>query len=150
MIIHLPSRPTSVCALLLALALSGCAGDKPKLGTLYQRLGADEGVEKIVADFALTINADSRINERFAKVDMQRFRRVLAEQICSITGGPCSYGGATMQAAHEGMKITNEEFDAFIGNLANALDQHEVAPADERELLFALKAMRGEVMEIKD
>ena len=144
------SRPTLVCASLLALALSGCAGDKPKLGTLHQRLGGNEGVEKIVADFAQTAQADPRIRERFAKVDMQRFRQALAEQICAISGGPCSYGGPTMQAAHQGMKIANEEFDAFIGDMAKALDEHEVAPADERELLFALKAMRGEVMGIED
>ena len=137
-------------ALLLALALTACSNKVVKIGNLYQRLGGEEAVAKIAQSSWTNVQGDPRIRDRFKKVDGDRLKTLLAEQICVIGGGPCSYTGRSMSVAHEGMKITNIEFDAFIGDVAKALDQHQVEPAEQRELLFALKAMRGEVMGITD
>ena len=130
----------------LALALSACADKTLPIGNLYRRLGGEEAVAKIVDDFIVNIQDDARIKEPFARTDLPTFKTALAAQICELGGGPCNYTGPPMRPAHQGMKITNVEFDAFIGDLAKALDQHDVDPGDQRELLFKLEAMRIDVM----
>lgn len=133
----------------LALA-TACAGGDVKIGSLYERLGGESGIGRIVDDFVATAQRDARIEKRFEKADLTRFRHAFGTQLCEITGGPCRYDGPDMAAAHRGMKISAIEFDAFIGDFAKSLDEHDVAPAEQRELLFALKAMQAEVMGLDD
>ncbi len=130
----------------MVLALAGCADKTLAIGNLYQRLGGEASVARIVDDFIVNVQEDARIKEQFVRTDLPRFKTALAAQICELGGGPCTYTGPSMRTAHQGMKITNVEFDAFIGDLAKALDRHGVDPGDQRELLFKLEAMRIDVM----
>lgn len=144
-----PFVRASTVGLLLSAALMavGCAGKPVELGTLYQRLGGEAGVAALVDDLMSNIELDARLEGVFAKADASAFKQSLAAQICQIGDGACSNQSASVQPALTGMKLTNEQFDAFIGDFAKALDQHEVGPNAQRELLFPLKALRGDVID---
>ena len=62
------------------------------------------------------------------------------------SGGPCTYRGRDMAAAHDGMRISDEEFDALIDDMARALDKFGVAAGEQRELLAALMQMRNAIV----
>ena len=132
--------------LFAAFALAACGSPNLKVGSLYQRLGGHEAIVGVVDDFVLNLKADPRVRDSFQKTDVARFKEQFAEQLCAVSNGPCEYRGRSMAEAHRALKVTNVEFDAFIGDLAKALDRHDVKPAEQRELLFALKAMRAEVL----
>ena len=144
-----PFMRASTAGLLLTAALMavGCAGKPVEIGTLYQRLGAEAGVAALVDELMSNIERDSRLEGVFAKTDASAFKQTLAAQVCQIGDGTCSDQTASVQTALAGMKLTNEQFDAFIGDFAKALDQHEVGPNVQRELLFPLKALRGDVID---
>ena len=105
--------------------------------SLYQRLGGAEGVRLIVDDFVDRAIADPRANwERKGRKkggvlgigassaewrptaeNVARVKERMAQFIGVATGGPSRYEGRDMKALHDGMSISNAEFDATIGAL---------------------------------
>lgn len=100
--------------------------------TLYERLGGRESIAAVVDEFYDRVMADDRVNYYFEDVDMTRQRAHQAQFISSVTGGPVEYSGEDMATVHEGMGITEEEFNAIATHLDDALAEFEV-PDDERE-----------------
>ena len=95
---------------------------------LFERIGNKEGIVKVVDSFVQNVDADKRVNKLFAKTKadkkrMERFKQMLVEQICELSGGPCKYAGKDMKAAHKGMKITDAQFDAIVD--ADPLAEYE-------------------------
>ena len=136
-------------ALGAALALAACAPTQSRstaADTLYSRLGGQPAIEAVVDQFIANVAADDRINARFANADIPRLNRMLVDQICEATGGPCTYTGADMRTAHAGMNITEAEFNALVEDLVAALDQFEVPEQEKSELLGALGGMKGDIV----
>ncbi|MGH7554316.1 MAG: group I truncated hemoglobin [Longimicrobiales bacterium] len=77
---------------------------------------------------------------------MPRLRFHLIEQVCNVTGGPCSYTGRDMLTTHRGMGVTDGEFDALVEDLSLALDKLSVPGAEKGELLGALAPLRGQIV----
>ncbi len=71
---------------------------------------------------------------------------MLVDQICQATGGPCTYTGRSMKAAHAGMRITSGEFDALVEDLVRSLDKLKVGAREKNELLGALGGMKGDIV----
>ncbi len=141
--------------LLLAFVLAcltACAAttDKPAQpaakDALYRELGGSEGITRVVDLFFQRLNADARINTLFANVDHNDLRRLVIEQMCEATGGPCKYTGRSMQEAHSGLNLTNKDFDNFVGDLVAALDDAKVPKPTQKKLLALLSPMRPQVV----
>ena len=138
----------SIPLLSAVLVAAGCASTAAKPETsLYQRLGGIEAITAVVDDFVANVADDSRINARFANTDIPKLKRLLVEQICNGTGGPCTYTGRDMKTTHAGMGITDAEFDALVEDLVQALDKHKVPAAEKEELLGILGPMKTDIVE---
>jgi hemoglobin len=138
----------SIPLLSAVLAAAGCASTAAKPETsLYQRLGGLEAITAVVDDFVANVADDSRINARFANTDIPRLKRLLVEQICNGTGGPCTYTGRDMKTTHAGMGITDAEFDALVEDLVRSLDRFKVPAAEKQELLGILDPMKADIVE---
>jgi hemoglobin len=123
--------------------------DKPMMAkdqTLYQRLGGKEAITAVVDDFVARVAADNRINSFFATTDVPRFKRLLTEQICQATGGPCTYTGRDMKTAHQGMGVTDADFNALVEDLVATLDKFQVPAQEKNELLALLGPMRSDIV----
>jgi hemoglobin len=142
----------AVLFVLIAVNLGACASmgkDAPSAPPLYRRLGGREGIALVVGDFTANMAADTRVNARFKGMkppEVEKFKSNLADQICEATGGPCSYVGKDMKKAHEGMKITEAEWNATVDNLAKALDKNNVSAQAKQELLGALGPMKKDIV----
>jgi hemoglobin len=138
----------SIPLLSAVLVAVGCASTAAKPETsLYQRLGGREAITAVVDDFVANVAADSRINGRFANTDLPRLKRLLVEQICQGSGGPCVYTGRDMKTTHAGMGIKDAEFDALVEDLVQSLDKHKVPAAEKEELLGILGPMKADIVE---
>jgi hemoglobin len=51
-----------------------------------------------------------------------------------------------MATVHEGMAITDEEFDMLGGHLKHALDVHDVPAAEQEELLAIVETTRSAIV----
>jgi hemoglobin len=130
------------------LAFAGCAAEPPVQDpSLYQRLGGREVISAAVDDAIDNLAADTRINRRFGNASIPRLQRNLVDLLCVRTGGPCSYSGANMSAAHEGMYIHADEFDALIEDLIKSFDRFNVPAREKGEVLTILRQMKSAVIE---
>ncbi|HEY3198665.1 MAG TPA: group 1 truncated hemoglobin [Nitrospirales bacterium] len=116
-------------------------------GSLYQRLGEKPAITAVVDDFVARVAADSRINGRFANTNIPQFKKKLVDQICQASGGPCTYTGRDMKSAHAGMRISNADFDALVGDLVATLNKFKVPEREKNELLSVLGPMRKDIVE---
>jgi hemoglobin len=116
--------------------------------TLYERLGGLDAITAVVEDFRDRVAADDRINLKFARTDLARLRKMLIDQVCEATAGPCRYGGRSMKEAHAGMKVTKGEFNALVDDLVATLNQFKVPSAEQTELLAILGPLESDIVEV--
>jgi hemoglobin len=135
--------------------------------SLFERLGGDQGIKAIVDDFVQRALADPRVNWERKGVEyggflgirdksaewkptpenLDRLKKHLAQFIALATGGPATYEGRDMKEVHHGMKITNVEFDAAVGDLQASLDSLGVPSDEQKELLAIIESTRPQVAE---
>ena len=152
----------NVIALLAIVAAPACArkDEAPTDSTaaavttqqsLYDRLGGTTAIASVVDGFVANVAADARINKFFTRVAsdtaaMRQFKQKLVDQICQGSGGPCTYTGQDMKTAHQGMGLTNADFDALVEDLVKALDSAGVQQKEKDELLAILGPMRADIV----
>src|SRR5262249_7889330 len=115
---------------------------------LWDRLGGEAGVAKIVDDFTTAALADKKLDltrgGKYLKDDaaVNRFKKLMVELVGSVTGGPQKYTGRPMKEVHKGMQITDEEFNEAGVLLAAALKKNGVKEDDAADLLAIIAATR--------
>jgi hemoglobin len=90
--------------------------------TLFERLGGLGAIESVIDDFVTRYAGDERINKKFARTDVSRLTKMLIDQVCEATGGPCTYTGRGMKETHDAMGVTAGEFDALVEDLVATFD----------------------------
>jgi hemoglobin len=118
------------------------------MGSLYERLGGMESITAVVEDFRDRVAKDDRINQKFAKTDLVRLRKMLIDQVCEAAAGPCTYTGRSMKDAHAGMKVTNGEFDALVQDLVATLNHYNVGKKEQDEILGVLGPLKTDIVEV--
>ena len=122
--------------------------------SLHDRLGGRAAIATVVDGFVANVAGDARINKRFTRVAsdttaMRQFKEKLVDQVCQGSGGPCTYGGLDMKATHQGMGITDADFNALVEDLVKALDAAGVPQKEKDELLSVLGPMRADIVSKK-
>ena len=128
---------------LIVLLLSGCS--QTPSTSLYQQLGGESGIAAITDGLLDEIARDKRIVHHFADTDIERFRRLLAEQLCQLTGGPCVYSGGTMQESHTGFNISLADYDALVDGLIKVMQQQNISISAQNQLLALLAPMYKDI-----
>jgi hemoglobin len=135
-------------------------GERP----LYQRLGGEEAITAIVNDMADRVIADPRVNFERKNVNrnwlgvdykpweptpenVAQFRRHMVEFLTLASGGPAEYAGRDMRTVHKGMRITNNEFDAMVGDIKTSMDNLGFAAREKRDLLAIIETTRKQIVE---
>jgi hemoglobin len=127
--------------------------ERPK--PLWDRLGGEANIRKVVDDFTKAAAADPKVNlSRDGKYKLDEptvkfIENQVVDLISSATGGPLKYQGKNMKDAHKGMGVTNAEYDAAGMHLKTALEQNGVKPADVEILMKAVESMRSQIVENK-
>ena len=139
----------SLMLLVVSLGLAACASTSPETTakstpSLYRRLGGREAIAGVVDAFWTNALADPRIGPAFKSLPAEKvgpLRTNIADFICENSGGPCSYGGRTMQDSHKGLKLAKEDVDACNAALAKALDAKGVGAAEKNELMALVQGL---------
>ena len=116
--------------------------------SLFDRLGGKPAITAVVEEFVGNVAKDSRINGRFANTDIPQLKVHLVDQVCSATGGPCTYTGRDMKTTHAGMQISDADFSAMVEDLVSSLKKFKVPEAEQAELLALLGTMYSDIVEI--
>jgi hemoglobin len=123
--------------------------------TLWDRLGGEKAVTKVVDEFVEKAGEDAAVNvTRNGKIKLDdeavaKLKKGLVTFISSATGGPLKYTGKSMKEVHKGMGITDKEFDAAGALLKGVLEENRVNPADIDELMKIVGTTRKDIVEAK-
>jgi hemoglobin len=113
------------------------------LPTLYETLGQETTIAAVVATFYEKVLADAILAPYFVGVDMPKLRAHQTAFLVAATGGPKSYSGRDMAAAHAGLNITAAAFDRVAGHLVSTLAEAGVDSA-------TIDAVAAAVVPLKD
>jgi hemoglobin len=116
--------------------------------SLCDRLGGKDAIVAVVDDFVARCAGDDRINAKFGRTDIPRLKKMLVDQVCEATGGPCTYTGRDMKETHTGMGVTKGEFESLVEDLVATLDQFNVPKPEQQELLGLLGPMQTDIVEV--
>jgi hemoglobin len=120
--------------------------------SLYDRLGGVYSIATVVADFIDRIMVDPRLNanplvdEAHHRVPPAGFKYLVTEMVCWATGGPQKYTGKSMAESHSHLKITSEEWEAFLDDFQQTLDKFKVPTEDQAELKAIVSSTRSDIV----
>lgn len=135
--------------------------------SLYDRIGGEPGISKIVDDFVTRAMQDPRVNWQrkgakpsgffsFRKKsaftwtpsaeNVALLKKHMAQFFALAAGGPAHYEGKDMKSAHANAFITNAEFDAAVGDLKASLDKLQIGNREQKELLAIVESTRPQIV----
>lgn len=132
--------PLLGCAL---LTIATVAHGEP---TLYEQIGGEPVLRKTVEEFVIIMEKDDRINFAFGNTDIAKFKQLLFEQLCNITGGPCKYSGRTMRESHEKLAVTNAMFNALAEDVYIAFDHAGVPYRLQNQVMAIFAPMQRDIV----
>ncbi len=133
----------AVLITLLLLVGTATASQAP----LYDRLGGAPGVAAIADTLIDRVSADPKLGRSFKDSKLERIKKLLAEQICDLSGGPCRYSGDSMKEVHAGHHISEAEFYGMVADLRAVLKERHVDQGAANELLRLLAPIKRDVVE---
>lgn len=141
-----------ISGLLLAGMLSAPAYAQMKEKSLYERLGGYDAISAVVNELAVRLVTDRQLGVYFNGLSNDSKRKLIAhltDFVCSATGGPCIYTGRDMKTSHEGLGITEEEWDRFVKITKEVLDKFKVPAKEQQEFLQAVAPLKSVIVEKK-
>jgi len=124
--------------------------------SLYDRLGGvysiatvvDDLIDRIMVDFRL--NANPLVDEAHHRVPPAGFKYLVTEMVCWATGGPQKYSGKSMADSHAHLKITAEEWEAFLDDFHQTLNKFAVPAEEQAELRAIVNSTRSDIVVAPD
>jgi len=150
---NLKGRILSVCILVLSLFLCpalSVAETAASQKTLYERLGGYDPISAVVDVFLIKVWADPVVGRYFVGMGTDtrnQLRQKNKNLMCANTGGPCKKINRPLKLAHEGLGITNEEFDIVVNHLVDTLKEFKVPQQEHDELMKKVWGLRSYVVE---
>lgn len=116
------------------------------MSTLYEKLGGEEAIAKVVDYFYDLVLQDDTVNYFFKNTDMEKQRRHQTKFISFALGGPNQYTGGSMAKVHEGMDLQPAHFDAIVTHLREALAHFGVKEEDIQQALVKVETLRSDIL----
>ena len=120
--------------------------------SLYERLGGVYSIATVVDDFIDRIMVDPRLNanplvaQAHHRVPPAGFKYLVTEMVCWATGGPQRYTGKSMAESHKDLKITSNEWEAFLDDFRQTLDKFKVPDEEQAELEAIVNSTRSDIV----
>jgi hemoglobin len=131
----------------------GLKPEPAKTAGLWNRLGGEKGVSKVIDDFVALAGPDPKVDftrggkYKLDDLAVADLKKKLVQFVSQATGGPLKYTGKSMKEVHSGMGITNAQFDAAAADLAKALAKNGVKAEDANALLRIVETTRKDIVE---
>ena len=137
-------------AMVLGWTITNASAQGQKEKSLYERLGGYDAVAAVVDDFVGRLIQDPQFSRFFAgfSVDSKkRIRQHIVDQFCAAAGGPCIYTGRDMKTVHQGIGITEADWNAAAKHLVASLDKFKVPQKEKDDLLAFVGSLKKEIVE---
>ena len=107
--------------------------------SLYERLGGYDGITAFASELLPRLQGDEQLGRFWAHRGadgLAREKQLLIDYLAHVSGGPLYYTGRDMKTTHRGMKITESDWNIFIGHAVDTMATLQV-PQQERDDIAA-------------
>ena len=118
--------------------------------TLYERLGGYDAITAVANDLLPRLNADPQLGRFWAhrgEDGVKREKQLLIDFLCTSTGGAMYYRGRDMVLTHRGMRISESDWNVFLGHAGATLAKFEVPEAEQREVVAFVQSLKKGIVE---
>lgn len=117
--------------------------------SLYERLGASDGIARLVDDVVAAHLSNPIVKTRFENVkDIAHLKKMACEFFCAGSGGPEAYTGKDMRTAHQGMNISEQEYLSVMDDIVGALDKNNLDEDTKKDVIVILYSLKGEIIRV--
>ncbi|MCY1723498.1 group 1 truncated hemoglobin [Prolixibacteraceae bacterium Z1-6] len=118
--------------------------------SLYERLGAIDGITRLVDDIVENHMSNPAVNKRFLplKDNPEHFAEVrqhLINFLAAGSGGPEEYTGKDMLSSHRGMNISQGEYMHVIDDIMKALNKNNIDDQTQKDVLAVAYSLKGDI-----
>ncbi len=115
------------------------------MATIYEQLGGMATFEKVSEYFYSLVLNDASLQHYFAGKDTKGLQKHQAEFLAAVAGGP-SFTGRTMEKAHAGLNITDEDFGKVASHLVATLEHFKVPEEIKTTMLNAAASLKPQIV----
>ena len=113
--------------------------------SLYERVGGEAGVIRLIDIFYQRVLADPELSPFFAHIPMEKLRRMQVEFFTSALGGPLQYSGRPLAHVHQGHGITKAHLRRFTEHLLATLQSLNLSRQDVQSIYTRIALEAAEV-----
>jgi len=124
----------------------------PEKPSLYERFGGHDTIAAFVADLMPRLTNDPVIGIYWkgkCRDSMRKDTQLVQEFLCMAFGGPSAYLGRDMKTSHEGLGITDDEWDVFARHTVDALNKLGIPEQEKSEFLAAAASLKPDIVEVQ-
>ena len=117
---------------------------------LYERLGGYDAIAAVCNDLLPRLRSDAQMGRFWAhrSVDgVEREKQLLINFLCANAGGPVLYTGRDMTVSHKGMRISESDWNIFLGHADGTLKKSNVPKAEYDEVVAFVLSTKAEIVE---
>ena len=118
----------------------------PQKLSLYERLGYEQGLRKIVNDVLDKNFNNPLIGHYFRDIDLTRLKQLVFEFFSMGTGGPHRYTGRDMRSSHARMNISEEDFQSGNDDVSLVLEENGIPQEEKEEVIAILDSMKADIV----
>jgi hemoglobin len=118
--------------------------------TLYERLGGYDAIAAVAKDLLARLRSDPQLGRFWAhraEDSVQREQQLLIDFLCASAGGPMYYRGRDMALSHRGMRISESDWNVFLGHAAATLAKFKVPEAEQRDVVAFVQSLKKDIVE---
>ncbi len=118
--------------------------------SLYERLGGYDAIAAATDELLQRVTSDPDLGfywRGHSTDSMKRDRQLIVDFLCESIGGPAIYRGRDMKTSHEGLRITEREWEIFMVHTAATLDHFEVREPERQEFLDCAAGLKADIVE---
>jgi len=118
--------------------------------TLYERLGGYDAITAVANDLLPRLRTDPQLGRFWAhrgEDGVKREKQLLIDFLCQSAGGPTYYRGRDMVLTHRGMRISESDWNVFLGHAGATLAKFQVPEADQSEVVAFVQSLKKEIVE---
>ena len=118
--------------------------------TLYERLGGYDAIAAVCNDLLPRLRSDPQLGRFLAhrsEDGVEREKQLLINFLCANAGGPVLYTGRNMTVSHKGMRISESDWNIFLGHADATLKTFNVPKAEYDEVVTFVLSTKAEIVE---